>query len=96
MNPERRSFGHHSNNHAGGIEYEVGFGFGPMPGFTMKNQLADYLKSKGHDVIDLGVHNEDSVDFPDKAKRSRYRPCRKERPKEASCFAVAASAQVSR
>ena len=37
-------------------------------GFTMKNQLADYLKSKGHDVTDLGVHNEDSVDFPDKAK----------------------------
>ena len=40
-------------------------------GFTMKNQLADYLKSKGHDVIDLGVHNEDSVDFPDKARGSR-------------------------
>jgi ribose 5-phosphate isomerase B len=38
-------------------------------GYDFKEGLQAYLKSKGHDVMDLGTHNKDSVDYPDYAKR---------------------------
>ena len=37
-------------------------------GFALKGQLLDYLKSAGHEVLDLGTHNSDPVDYPDFAK----------------------------
>ncbi|MEN9933344.1 MAG: ribose 5-phosphate isomerase [Pseudomonadota bacterium] len=34
-------------------------------GFAMKATLADELRAAGHEVIDLGPHDETSVDYPD-------------------------------
>lgn len=34
-------------------------------GFEYKQQLADKLKEQGHQVVDYGTHNADSVDYPD-------------------------------
>jgi ribose 5-phosphate isomerase B len=34
-------------------------------GFQLKSRLAAYLKSIHHDVLDLGTHSEDRVDYPD-------------------------------
>lgn len=34
-------------------------------GFDLKEELKAYLKSMGHDPVDLGTFNEDSVDYPD-------------------------------
>ncbi len=34
-------------------------------GFEQKQQLAAYLKGKGHTIIDRGPENEDRVDYPD-------------------------------
>ncbi|QQR81747.1 MAG: ribose 5-phosphate isomerase B [Deltaproteobacteria bacterium] len=36
-------------------------------GYELKNEIADYLRSKKVDVIDLGTHSSDSVDYPDYA-----------------------------
>jgi ribose 5-phosphate isomerase B len=33
-------------------------------GFEMKDQLADWLRADGHDVIDLGTNGAESVDYP--------------------------------
>jgi ribose 5-phosphate isomerase B len=33
-------------------------------GFEMKNQLADWLRADGHEVIDLGTNGPESVDYP--------------------------------
>ena len=33
-------------------------------GFEMKDQLADWLRADGHEVIDLGTNTGDSVDYP--------------------------------
>jgi ribose 5-phosphate isomerase B len=33
-------------------------------GFEMKDQLADWLRADGHDVIDLGTNGPESVDYP--------------------------------
>ena len=38
-------------------------------GFIQKAPLADYLRSRGHEVIDLGPDNDDRVDYPDFADR---------------------------
>lgn len=37
-------------------------------GFVMKQDVAEYLKQNGFDVIDLGTHNQDPVDYPDFAE----------------------------
>jgi len=37
-------------------------------GFELKNRLAGYLRSEGHEVIDNGTNSADSVDYPDFAK----------------------------
>ncbi len=33
-------------------------------GFEMKDQLADWLRGDGHEVIDLGTNGSESVDYP--------------------------------
>jgi ribose 5-phosphate isomerase B len=33
-------------------------------GYILKQHLIDVLKGDGHDVIDLGTHSEESVDYP--------------------------------
>ena len=38
-------------------------------GFEMKNQIAQYLKTQGLDVLDLGTTSADSVDYPDFAQK---------------------------
>jgi RpiB/LacA/LacB family sugar-phosphate isomerase len=34
-------------------------------GFLMKQNVAEYLKKNGYDVIDLGTNSQDPVDYPD-------------------------------
>lgn len=34
-------------------------------GFPLKTDLADYLRGKGFDVLDLGTNGAESVDYPD-------------------------------
>ncbi len=34
----------------------------------MKQELAEVARSKGHQVVDLGTHDEESVDYPDFAR----------------------------
>ncbi len=36
-------------------------------GYCLKNTVADYLRAKGHDVLDVGTNDADSVDYPDLA-----------------------------
>ena len=36
-------------------------------GFTLKQELAGYLESEGHMLVDVGTHNTDPVDYPDYA-----------------------------
>lgn len=33
-------------------------------GFDLKNHLAEHLRSQGHEVIDVGAHSTESVDYP--------------------------------
>jgi RpiB/LacA/LacB family sugar-phosphate isomerase len=37
-------------------------------GFPLKRHVVDFLRSNGHEVLDLGTHNCDPVDYPDTAK----------------------------
>ena len=37
-------------------------------GFELKQILLDYLRHRGHEVIDLGTTSEDPVDYPDFAE----------------------------
>ncbi|MFN0046604.1 MAG: ribose 5-phosphate isomerase B [Sphingorhabdus sp.] len=32
---------------------------------ALKSALVDYVRQQGHDIIDLGPHDESSVDYPD-------------------------------
>jgi ribose 5-phosphate isomerase B len=34
-------------------------------GFSLKQQLVESLTADGHDVVDLGTHSTDRVDYPD-------------------------------
>lgn len=34
-------------------------------GFTLKERIAAYLKESGHEVLDLGTHSTEPVDYPD-------------------------------
>ena len=38
-------------------------------GYDFKEAMQAYLKSKGHDVQDLGTYDKQSVDYPDYAER---------------------------
>ena len=37
-------------------------------GFELKESVRAHLESSGHDVVDLGAHSPDSVDYPDFAQ----------------------------
>ena len=37
-------------------------------GYELKDQIAAALKREGHEVLDAGTHNADSVDYPDYAR----------------------------
>ncbi len=37
-------------------------------GLELKNQIADYLKCKQHEVVDFGTFSKDSCDYPDFAR----------------------------
>ncbi|MCZ2075286.1 MAG: ribose 5-phosphate isomerase B [Bryobacteraceae bacterium] len=37
-------------------------------GFTMKDDLAVYVRELGHEILDLGTHTADPVDYPDFAE----------------------------
>ena len=37
-------------------------------GYEMKDQIAANLKQAGHEILDVGAHNADSVDYPDYAR----------------------------
>ena len=34
-------------------------------GFGLKQVLADHLREQGHDVVDVGTHSTESVDYPE-------------------------------
>ncbi len=36
-------------------------------GFSLKGVIADYIKTLGHEVIDVGTYSSDAVDYPDYA-----------------------------
>lgn len=38
-------------------------------GFELKEFIKEYLESKGIDVVDVGTHSEERVDYPDFAKK---------------------------
>jgi ribose 5-phosphate isomerase B len=40
---------------------------GDHAGFEMKQDLAATLRARGHEVLDLGTHSTDAVDYPDSA-----------------------------
>lgn len=37
-------------------------------GFELKQNIMDFLKNAGHEVVDIGAHNTDPVDYPDYAE----------------------------
>ncbi|HVI42355.1 MAG TPA: RpiB/LacA/LacB family sugar-phosphate isomerase, partial [Anaerovoracaceae bacterium] len=37
-------------------------------GFELKEKVKEYLQQKGYDVLDLGIHIEESVDYPNYGK----------------------------
>jgi len=39
------------------------------PAVALKARLVDLLKARGHEVLDLGTHGPESVDYPDYALR---------------------------
>src|SRR4051812_47169715 len=38
-------------------------------GLELNNTVAEYLGSNGHQVVDVGTHTTDSVDYPDYAEK---------------------------
>lgn len=38
-------------------------------GFALKEELAEWLRESGHDVLDLGTNSTDSVDYPEYGAR---------------------------
>ena len=38
-------------------------------GFKIKEWIVHFLSKQGYSIIDLGVHKEESVDYPDYAKK---------------------------
>lgn len=38
-------------------------------GFVLKNELKTFVESLGHEVVDVGTHSTDSVDYPDYAEK---------------------------
>ena len=38
-------------------------------GFVLKEELKTFVQSLGHEVVDVGTHSTDSVDYPDFAEK---------------------------
>lgn len=38
-------------------------------GLDLKNMLVEHLRGAGHDVVDVGTHSRESVDYPDFAEK---------------------------
>ena len=38
-------------------------------GFSLKEALRGFVESLGHEVLDLGTHSTESVDYPDYAEK---------------------------
>lgn len=38
-------------------------------GFELKNYVVEWLKENGHDAVDMGPFSEESVDYPDYARK---------------------------
>jgi RpiB/LacA/LacB family sugar-phosphate isomerase len=38
-------------------------------GFALKQEVADHVRGLGHEVVDLGTHSTDPVDYPDYAAK---------------------------
>ncbi len=36
-------------------------------GYELKEEISDYLKAKGYEVVDFGTHSNESIDYPDLA-----------------------------
>lgn len=34
-------------------------------GFHLKQQIAEHLRGRGHEVVDVGTHSDERVDYPD-------------------------------
>ncbi len=49
-------------------------------GFQLKNHLKKYLQEKGEEVFDCGTESEESVDYPDFAKKVSEEVLKKEAP----------------
>ena len=47
-------------------------------GVELKNSVTEHLKSKGHEVVDIGVNSHDPVDYPDVGRRLAERVAAKE------------------
>jgi ribose 5-phosphate isomerase B len=41
-------------------------------GFEVKDFVVEYLRSKGHEIIDLGPYSSERVDYPDFAKKCTH------------------------
>jgi RpiB/LacA/LacB family sugar-phosphate isomerase len=41
---------------------------GDHAGFSLKEEIVEYLRKSGHEVLDLGTYNTDPVDYPDYAE----------------------------
>lgn len=41
---------------------------GDHAGFYLKGELIDHLRAVGHEIVDVGCHSAEPVDFPDIAK----------------------------
>lgn len=39
-------------------------------GYVLKGIIAEHLETEGHEVIDVGCHSSDSVDYPDFAQKA--------------------------
>ncbi|MBE6476999.1 MAG: ribose 5-phosphate isomerase B [Propionibacteriaceae bacterium] len=42
-------------------------------GYELKERLVEYVRSKGHETIDVGTHSLDSVDYPSFGKAAAQR-----------------------
>ena len=47
-------------------------------GVELKNSVTEHLKSKGHEVVDIGVNSHDPVDYPDVGRKLAERVAAKE------------------
>ena len=61
-------------------------------GFPLKEAVKAFLTAEHHEILDLGTHSTDPVDYSDYAE-AWVEPCARTRPSAASCSAGAALAR---